>query len=149
MTLTKIFCGLVSAAIASGCGGGGGGAGGNNTVNQNNNPPKAVIESSAVDYTAGSVIELSSASSTDDDGDTLSVNWRLEAPEKSYASLRNLAFGAVEFEPDMAGTFTVHLEVTDGRGGLGRTSLNITPSLPTPDSLPTFVNTTPPRVANR
>ena len=147
MTLTKILCGLVSAAIASGCGGGGGGAGGNNTVNQNNNPPKAVIDSSAVDYTAGSVIELSSASSTDDDGDTLSVNWRLEAPEKSYASLRNSALGAVEFEPDMAGTFTVHLEVTDGRGGLGRTSLNITPSLPTPDSLPTFVNTTPPRVA--
>ena len=29
------------------------------------------------------------------------------------------ALGAVEFEPDMAGTFTVHLEVTDGRGGLG------------------------------
>ncbi|MDB2433242.1 DUF1800 family protein [Luminiphilus sp.] len=133
--------------LMSSCGGGGAGGASATSTNASvidNKSPSAVIDSLTSDYIAGRTIELTSASSTDEDGDTLSVQWEFDAPSGSYASLREVDTNQVEFEPDIAGTFTIRLEVTDGRGGVGRTSLNITPSLPTPVALPLFVSTAPP-----
>ena len=72
------------------------------------------------------------------------MQWELDSPSGSYASLEEVDTDVVQFEPDMAGTFTIRLEVTDGRGGVDRASLDITPSLPTPDALPLFASTAPP-----
>ena len=147
MTRIKVLCGCAVMTLISSCGGGG--AGGASATSTNvpiidNKSPSAVIDSLTSDYIAGRTIELTSASSTDEDGDTLSVKWEFDTPSWSYASLKEVDTNRVEFEPDIAGTFTIHLEVTDGRGGADRTSLNITPSLPTPDALPLFVSTAPP-----
>ncbi|MDB2668068.1 DUF1800 family protein [Luminiphilus sp.] len=133
--------------IISSCGGGG--AGGVSATSTNapvidNKSPSAVIDSLTSDYIAGRTIELTSASSTDEDGDTLAMQWEFDSPSGSYASLKEVDTNLVEFEPDMAGTFTIRLEVTDGRGGVDRTSLDITPSLPTPDALPFFASAAPP-----
>ncbi|MDA8814991.1 DUF1800 family protein [Luminiphilus sp.] len=133
--------------IISSCGGGG--AGGVSATSTNapvidNKSPSAVIDSLTSDYIAGRTIELTSASSTDEDGDTLAMQWEFDSPSGSYASLKEVDTNLVEFEPDMAGTFTIRLEVTDGRGGVDRTSIDITPSLPTPDALPFFASAAPP-----
>lgn len=149
MRLIKTLCGLAITILVTACGGGDGSASGSSDISatmqaQSNKTPVAVIDALAADYTAGRVIKLSSASSTDDDSDNLTAQWRLDAPVGSYAKLTSIDAGSVEFEPDMGGAFTVYLEVTDGRGGIGRTSRLITPSLPTPDPLPSFVNTAPP-----
>jgi uncharacterized protein (DUF1800 family) len=140
----KIFFGCAVMAMAIGCGGGSSSETATNVPVVSNKSPTAVIDSLTSDYIAGRAIELTSASSTDEDGDTLSVQWEFDSPSGSYASLREIDTNRVEFEPDMAGTFTVRLEVTDGRGGVDRTSLDITPSLPTPDVLPFFASTAPP-----
>ena len=147
MTRTKILCGCAVMTLISSCGGGGAGGASATSTNASvidNKSPSAVIDSLTSDYIAGRTIELTSASSSDVDGDTLSVQWEFDSPSGSYASLREIDNNRVEFEPDMAGTFTIRLEVTDGRGGVDRTSLDITPSLPTPDALPFFASTAPP-----
>ena len=150
MTRIKTLCGCAVMAIISGCGGGG--ASESSVINANasvidNKPPLAVIDSLSPDYIAGRAVELTSASSTDEDGDTLSIQWQFDTPSGSYASLKEVDANVVVFEPDMAGTFTIRLEVTDGRGGVDRASLDITPSLPTPDALPFFVSSAPPTPA--
>jgi uncharacterized protein (DUF1800 family) len=149
-TRIKTLCGCTVMAMISGCGGGG--ASGSNVTSTNapiidNKPPSAVIDSLTSDYIAGRAVELTSASSTDEDGDTLSIEWQFDSPSGSYAALKEVGTNVVEFEPDMAGTFTIRLEVTDGRGGIDRASLDITPSLPTPDALPFFTSSAPPTPA--
>ena len=131
-------------AMTMGCGGGSSSETATNTPVVSNQSPVAVIDSLTSDYIAGEVVELTSVSSTDGDGDTLSMQWEFDSPEGSYAQLKEVDTNVVEFEPDMAGTFTIRLEVSDGQGGVDRTSLNITPSLPSPDALPLFPSTTPP-----
>ena len=149
MRLIKNLCGLAITAMATACGGGGGGESGSSDISaarqaQSNKLPVALIDPLVTDFIAGNTVKLSSTSSTDADGDNLAAEWRLDPPEGSYAKLRSVEAGLVEFELDMADAFTVYLEVSDGRGGLGRTSLIITPSLPVADPLPNFVSTAPP-----
>ena len=137
----KIFFGCAVMAMAIGCGGGSSSETATNVPVVSNQSPVAVIDSLTSDYIAGKTVEVTSASSTDGDGDTLSIQWELDSPRGSYALLKEVGTNVVEFEPDMAGTFTIRLEVSDGRGGVDWTSLNITPSLPTPDALPLFAST--------
>ena len=147
MTRIKILFGCAIMILISSCGGGGAGGAAATSTNApviDNKSPSAVIDSLTSDYIAGRTIELTSASSSDEDGDTLSVQWEFDAPRGSYAYLEEVDANLVKFEPDIVGTFTIRLEVTDGRGGVDRTSLNITPSLPTPVALPLFVSTAPP-----
>jgi len=138
-------------AMAMGCGGGSSSETATNVAVVSNQSPVKVIDSLTSDYIAGEVVEVTSASSTDGDGDALSKQWELDSPRGSYALLKEVDTNVVEFEPDMAGTFTIRLEVTDGRGGVDRTTLNITPSLPMPDALPLFPPTalTIPRIKDR
>jgi len=139
VTHIKILCGCAVLAMVAGCGGGGGGGSSDTSTNApvvSNTSPVAVIDALTAEYIAGKTVEVTSASSTDEDGDTLSIQWELDSPSGSYASLEEVDTNVVKFEPDMAGTFTIRLEVTDGRGGVDRASLDITPSLPTPDALP-------------
>ena len=136
------------AIIATACGCGGGGAGDTTASSiagfPSNSPPVAVIESSTNNFVAGTAIELSSAGSSDSDGDALSSKWRLESPVSSFAQLDSSEGQKVQFEPDMAGNFTVYLEVSDGKGGIDQSSLTVAANLPTPDSLPNFSSTAPP-----
>ncbi len=78
--------------MASACGGGGGGKSsdaGTNAPTLDNKLPVAVIDSLTPDYIAGTVVRVTSASSTDADGDALSTQWELGSPSGSYASLKN------------------------------------------------------------
>ena len=113
-TRIKTLCGCTVMAMISGCGGGG--ASGSNVTSTNapvidNKPPSAVIDSLTPDYIAGRAVELTSASSTDEDGDALSIEWQFDSPSGSYAALKKVGTNVVQFEPDMAGTFTIRLEV--------------------------------------
>ena len=112
MRLIKNLCGFAITAMATACGGGSGGGSGSSEISaarqvQSNQPPVALIDALATDFIAGKTIKLSSASSTDDDGDNLAAKWRLDSPAGSYAKLRSVDISSVEFEPDMADTFTV------------------------------------------
>lgn len=147
VTRIKFLIGNAAIIVITGCGGGGGKSSEvmTNAPTVGNQPPVAVINTLTTDYIAGNAIRITSASSTDADGDSLSTQWEVSSPSGSYASIQVVDTNVVEFEPDMAGTFTIKLEVSDGRGGVDRTSLDITPSLPTPDDLPFFANTAPPK----
>ena len=93
MTRIKVLCGCAVMTLISSCGGGG--AGGASATSTNvpiidNKSPSAVIDSLTSDYIAGRTIELTSASSIDEDGDTLSVKWEFDTPSWSYASLKEV-----------------------------------------------------------
>ena len=133
--------------LIAACGGGGGSGNANNVgigQSSTNASPIAVIDPGISDYVAGQAIEFSSESSRDADGDNLSIKWRLDSPQGSFAALEATAMPTVQFEPDMAGIFTLHLRVEDGKGGGDSAEQTITASLPIPDALPSFTSTPPP-----
>ena len=74
--------------MATACGGGGGGGNGSTDISaarqvQSNQVPVALIDVLATEFIAGKTITLSSASSTDDDGDNLATKWQLDSPAGS------------------------------------------------------------------
>jgi hypothetical protein len=67
---------------------------------------------------AGDTVSLSSAGSYDPDtGDTLTYAWVLAAPTGSGAVLGGATTPAPSFVPDLIGTYTATLTVSDGLGG--------------------------------
>jgi len=140
-----ILLGLLTGIVGAGCGGGSSNPGVDTAVQiSSNNSPVAVIESITANPVAGSIVELSSVSSTDADGDDLSYEWTLEIPNGSHAIIESVEADGAEFEPDMPAVFTVRLQVSDGKGGSDQASLTVTPTLPLPDALPGFADAAPP-----
>lgn len=63
----------------------------------------------------GSTVRLDGSASSDPDGDTLTYAWRFFLiPIGSTASLSDAASPTPSFTPDVAGAYTVELEVSDG-----------------------------------
>jgi hypothetical protein len=94
---------------------------------QNHNP----VANAGPDQTvnAGATVSLDGSASTDSDGDTLTFQWVQTAGTSvtlSSADTVTPAFVA----PSAAETLTFELTVTDGRGGSGTDSVNVTVSVP-------------------
>lgn len=66
----------------------------------------------------GTTVTLSGAGSTDPDGDTLRFSWWfVRKPQSSTAVLANATTATPSFRADIAGSYTVQLDVSDGKGG--------------------------------
>lgn len=95
--------------------------GGSNNENSNqieetptNTPPVAVIKSSE-NFVTDTLITLDGSSSTDDDGDDLSYQWKLQTqPSGSLSILTSSNESTASFTPDLPGNYKVELIVNDG-----------------------------------
>jgi uncharacterized protein (DUF1800 family) len=133
------------------CGGGGGGSAGAPPSPTSNNPPPAtqnnapvaVISPATAEFVAGSVVEFSADQSSDSDGDELVYEWELVSPKGSFAAIGDNASITISFEPDIDKSYTLNLKVTDSAGASSTEQYSFTPTLPSPQSLPTYANTMP------
>lgn len=107
--------------VMAGCGGGGDGA----PINRR---PVALVMPVAATTTA-TTVQLDGSKSSDPDGDLLLYAWTFAAlPAGSKTIIINPNSATPAFVPDVAGTYTVALEVSDGRliSTPARTSVNVT-----------------------
>lgn len=133
------------------CGGGGGGSAGSPPSPTSNNPPPAtqnnapvaVISPATTEFVAGSVVEFSADQSLDSDGDELVYEWELVSPTGSFAAIEDNASITISFEPDIDKSYTLNLKVTDSEGASSTEQYSFTPTLPSPQSLPTYSNSVP------
>lgn len=105
--------------------------------------PSAEIESAA-DTRVGSSITLDGRNSTDPENMSLDYTWTITSvPEETETSLARTAAPTTLMTPQVQGTYTIKLTVTDPQGNTGtdtqtvtanappRASLDVTPTLPT------------------
>lgn len=86
-------------------------------VESGNYAPVAVLDKNRVSALAGSPVTASAAMSFDEDGDTLTYNWTLDArPSGSAAVLGTSNTNALTLTPDVAGTYMATVTVSDGKG---------------------------------
>ena len=79
-----------------------------------NTDPVAVISAESAGE-RGSVVELDASGSHDADGDALTFSWSLTSrPSGSSASITGATQEIASFVPDVTGTYTVQLTVSDG-----------------------------------
>jgi hypothetical protein len=71
----------------------------------------------------GDTIALDGSASHDPDTDALSLSWTLTAPEGSAAALSGELTAYPTFTPDVAGTYTATLTVSDPFGGMSADSV--------------------------
>lgn len=97
---------LLTIGVSSSCAG-------SETLEAQNRAP---VASAGDDRTAapGDVVMLDGSASFDPDQDDLIYRWELEKPEGSAASLTSANFVETTFQPDLSGTYTVTLIVSDG-----------------------------------
>lgn len=113
----------VLAAVAA-CGGGGDGAS-SSAQTQANTPPSPTIKTLSSVF-AGTPVTLDGTASTDRDGDPLTFSWAVQSrPTGSSASPAASGSGLATFTPDVPGTYTLALTVSDGRGASSTGTLTI------------------------
>ncbi|MBH1970189.1 hypothetical protein FK216_03360 [Moraxellaceae bacterium AER2_44_116] len=80
-----------------------------------NTPPVAVLDKSNITALTGAAVTASAGSSYDEDGDTLRYRWFIDArPVGSTAAITNNTAANMSFTPDMAGAYSLAVEVSDG-----------------------------------
>jgi hypothetical protein len=85
------------------------------TVASGNAAPVAVVNASRLSTIAGTAASLNAGYSFDDDGDTLTYAWALDArPAASSATLSGSA-ARLAFTPDVAGSYVASVTVSDGK----------------------------------
>jgi len=118
---------LLAITILGACGGGGG----------DGAPPppanRAPVASAgpAQSVVAGTLVTLDGSASTDPDKDPLSYAWTLARPAGSTATLSAGSTARPTFTPDVAGTYTARLTVSDGKASRSA-SVSVTASAPPP-----------------
>ncbi len=122
----QVLVALVITAILAACGGGGGSTpppAANRTPIANAGPAQAIV--------AGTLVTLDGSASTDPDNDPLSYAWTLSAPAGSAATLSGASTARPAFTPDVAGTYSATLTVSDGKA-TSSASVTVTGSAPPP-----------------
>ncbi len=109
--------GMVGLTVLAGCGASGGSSEVEATPpavgNTNTAPVAAAGSDKAVNI--GELVTLDGSASADPDGDTLSFAWQLTSrPSGSAAMLQGAETVTPSFTPDLAGSFTLSLVVSDG-----------------------------------
>ncbi len=85
------------------------------TIQVGNYAPVAVIDRSRITVLAGSAATASAALSFDEDRDTLTYAWAIDArPATSSATIAAPSAATLSFTPDVAGVYVASLTVSDG-----------------------------------
>lgn len=86
------------------------------TIEAGTYAPVAVVDRGNMTTLVGEAVAASAASSYDEDGDTLTYSWALDArPASSNATIANPTSPTLNFTPDVAGTYVVSITVSDGK----------------------------------
>lgn len=85
------------------------------TVASGNAAPVAVVDKSTMSVIAGVASTASAGLSYDDDGDTLTYSWALDAKPAASAATVSSTAAALSFTPDIAGTYVASVTVSDGK----------------------------------
>ncbi|MBC3806784.1 hypothetical protein H8K52_05415 [Undibacterium seohonense] len=81
--------------------------------------PAGAPSNSSLSLTMGGSATLDGSSSKDPDGDALTYEWSLtNKPANSAAVIPSSAQPQLTFKPDLYGSYTLLLKVSDGRGGV-------------------------------
>ncbi|HEY0491365.1 MAG TPA: PKD domain-containing protein [Telluria sp.] len=107
-------------------------------IESGNTPPVAVTNVSRVSVLAGTSAGASASFSYDDDGDTLTYAWAIDArPAGSSATIAAPTASQLAFTPDVAGTYVASLSVTDGKStGVAYVTIKALASVTTDVTLP-------------
>ena len=90
------------------------------TVTTPNRAPVAAASATPSSVNVGATVTLSSAGSSDPDGNPISYSWSLALrPVGSNASINNASAASASFVPDVAGNYGVLLTVSDGNLSAG------------------------------
>lgn len=95
-------------------------------ITSGGNAPVALPTGPTMRLPVNTVTTLRGTASIDPDGDALSFAWSIAAkPAASAALLTGATASSVQITPDVSGTYTVLLRVTDGGGAFSEQSLNL------------------------
>lgn len=84
-------------------------------VASGNAAPVAVVDKSRMSVLAGAASTASALYSYDDDGDTLTYSWALDAKPAASAATISATGAQLAFTPDIAGTYVASVTVSDGK----------------------------------
>ncbi|MEY2875777.1 MAG: hypothetical protein RLZZ373_3148 [Pseudomonadota bacterium] len=100
-----------------------------------NYPPVAALDRTQASVLVGQSVSATAAASVSQSGKPLSYQWAVDArPPGSVAPLSSPTSAALSFTPDVAGTYTLTVKVTEGSVS-SIASLTITASTPVPGTV--------------
>jgi len=142
-----VLWGLGLSMLLAACGGGGGGGddgGGTGSLNR----PTARVTASAATASAGDTVTFDGSASTPANGSTLTYQWKVtERPAGSTAALATPTAATSSFTPDLPGSYSISLGVSDAVTSSNEVSVKLEVRNPNPvavtlPELAQLVNTT-------
>ena len=104
-----------------------------------NTKPTAVITANNDNVTIGTMVTIDGSESYDADNDSLSYSWSLlSKPEGSNITITNTNSSQISFTPDVVGTYTIQLTVSDSKDSDSK-SITISAGQQTANTKPTAV----------
>lgn len=135
------------AAVMAACGGGGGGGSTPEPPSPMNGTPVASAFASPSSATTGATVLLDASASSDPDGNALTFTWTLAVPPGSTTTISNSSMSRPTFVPDVPGTYTASVAVSDGIATSAPATVNVIATAPA-SSVPEIVTNMPEPLAN-
>jgi hypothetical protein len=101
------------------------GCGGDDPAPAKNHAPEVVANASAAEVKVGTVVQLDASQTSDADKDPLTFAWTLKAPAGSKAAIAKPGDAKTSFTPDVEGTYSLTIDVSDGKDGKGQQTISI------------------------
>ncbi|MFH1062623.1 MAG: FG-GAP-like repeat-containing protein [Candidatus Omnitrophota bacterium] len=95
-------------------------------ITTTNNAPEAIATSNEAKIFVNASIALDASLSSDPDADILTYNWTLSAPQDSLAELIDANSSIATLIPDITGTYTAQVTVSDPWGASDTVTVSIT-----------------------